>query len=144
MAELKYAHYVITKPKNYKNLPGYRHDPNSKASGLTRVADLDDDIIKGAFHVGCTWMWPRKEYGKIGVEAHSHPFIEVLGFFGTDPDNTEDLCGEVEFWLEDEKYLLTQSCLVYVPANMRHGPLITRRIDRPIFHFGATSEGNYR
>ena len=40
-----------------------------------------------------------------------------------------------ELWLDGEKHIFTKSFAAYVPAGMKHCPLISRRIERPIFHF---------
>jgi len=82
----------------------------------------------------CIWYWQGGSEQPI-VEAHTHPFDEVIAFFGTNREDPQDLCGEVEVWLEDEKHILTKSFLVFVPKGMKHCPLIVRRVDRPIFHF---------
>ena len=68
---------------------------------------------------------------------------ETIGFFGTDRNDTLDLGGEIEFWLEDERYLLTRSCIIYVPSGMKHCPIKFLRIDRPIFHFIISTSGEY-
>ncbi|HTY81621.1 MAG TPA: hypothetical protein VMB24_02460, partial [Dehalococcoidales bacterium] len=68
---------------------------------------------------------------------------EILGFYGSDPQNPRDLGGEVEFWMEDEKHILTESFLVYIPAGMKHCPLKINRIDRPMFHLGASPSHDY-
>ena len=73
-----------------------------------------------------------------GITPHSHPFHELFCYFGTNTDDPSDLGGEIEFWLEDEQYILTKSCIIFVPKGMKHCPLITRRVDRPIFHLGGS------
>ena len=67
----------------------------------------------------------------------------MLGFFGSDFDAPYDLGGEIEFWLEDEKFLLTKSCLIFVPKGMYHCPLVIREVRRPIFHFSSGPGGAY-
>ena len=142
MAEKKYEKYIITKPKSSLKLPEFRRERGDVATGLkTPLIYLDDDIIKGAFYVECVWFW--KGTDKPEVDAHTHPFDEVITFFGTDPDDPKDLCGEIEIWLEDEQYILDKSFLIYVPKGMKHCPLIIRRVDRPIFHFTAGPAGKY-
>lgn len=138
----KYEKYIITGTKPDLELPSYRRDAAEIAIGNhTRLLYLDDDVIRGAFYVECVWYWKGSEQCIVG--AHSHPFDEVVAFFGTHPRDPEDLCGEVELWLEDEKHILTRSCLVFVPRNMKHCPLIIRRVDRPIFHFTTGPGGKY-
>ncbi|MBN2243920.1 MAG: hypothetical protein JW793_14635 [Acidobacteria bacterium] len=53
------------------------------------------------------------------------------------------LGGEIEMWIEDEKQVLTRSALLFVPAGMKHCPLILKRVDRPIFHFTVVPGGRY-
>ncbi|MCK4368161.1 MAG: hypothetical protein KAV68_00605 [Dehalococcoidales bacterium] len=142
MAETKYGKYIITKPKADLKLPEFRRGAvEAPAETRTPLIYLDDEVIKGAFYVECVWFWKGSD--KSDVEAHTHDFDEVIAFFGTNPDDPQDLCGEVELWLEDEKQILTKSCLVFVPKGMKHCPLIIRRVDRPIFHFTAGPAGTY-
>jgi hypothetical protein len=138
----KYDKYIITKPKPDLTLPAFRRERGDITTDKkTPLIYLDDDILKGAFYVECVWFWKGSD--KPEVDAHTHPFDEVITFFGTNPDDPEDLCGEVEIWLEDEKHVLTKSALIFVPKGMKHCPLIIRRVDRPIFHFTAGPAGKY-
>ena len=73
--------------------------------------------------------------------SHAHDYDETLGFFGTDLSDPYDLGGEIELWMEDEKFVLTRSCLIFVPKGMHHCPLVIHRVDRPIFHFWAVPGG---
>jgi len=142
MAEKKYEKYVITKAKSDLTLPENRRDrDDADASFKTHVVYLDGDILKGAFYTECVWFWKASD--KPLMKAHTHDFDEVITFFGTDPDHPEDLCGEVEIWLEDEQYILTKSSLLFVPRGIKHGPLFIRRVDRPIFHFTAGPAAKY-
>jgi len=49
----------------------------------------------------------------------------------------------VEFWLEDEKYLLTKSCLIFAPRGLRHCPLRVTRADRPILFLAFSTTTKY-
>ena len=143
MAETKYGKYIITGVKSALEFPSYRRDAAEIAAGShTRLIYLDEEVIKGAFYVECVWYWKGSEQPIVG--AHTHPFDEVIAFFGTNPEDPQDLCGEVELWLEDEKHILTKSCLVFVPKGMKHCPLHIRRVDRPIFHFTAGPASVYK
>ena len=142
MAEKKYEKYIITKTKSDLTLPDFRREALRTAPDVrTPMVYLDDEVLKGAFYVECVWFWKGME--KPEVEAHTHPFDEVITFFGTNPDDPQDLCGEIEMWLEDEQYILTKSCLLFVPKGMKHCPLHIKRVDRPIFHFTAGPAAKY-
>ena len=107
---------------------------------MDHVIWMDSEVIPGAFYSEVVWFWPgvigppEEQRKKPGLAQHSHTFDEVLAYFGTDPKDPHDLGGEIEFWLENEKFVLTKSFMVYIPANMEHCPLVFRRMDRPMFH----------
>jgi hypothetical protein len=143
MAETKYRKYIITGAEADLKLPAYRRDVAEIAAGAhTRSIYLDDKVIKGACHVECIWYWRGGSEQSI-VEAHTHHFDEVIAFFGTSREDPQDLCGEIELWLEDEKHILTKSFLAFIPKGMKHCPLIVKRVDRPIFHFLVVLGGEY-
>jgi hypothetical protein len=89
-------------------------------------------------------MWQK--YGNQGVQteiAHTHDFDEVLGFIGSNRETPRKLNSKIEFWLEDEQYIIDYSCLIFVPRGMKHLPLIFHRIDSPIFFFTAGNGTSY-
>lgn len=134
MSESKYAKFIITEPLVEEH--GYEEkDPPDVHSAM---AYLDGAIITGAPYVETHWFHKPTTYSP---KQHTHDFDEVLAFMGGDPENPRDLCGEVEFFIEDERFSLTESCLVYVPAGTRHCPMNIRRADRPIFHFSTGVTG---
>lgn len=140
MAESKYGKHIITELKLGARPEVHKQGPPGKQDH-TQVLYLDDEVIKGAFYVECVWIWPGPFYpAEAESSPHSHDFDEVVTFFGTNAEDPYDLCGEIELWLEDEKHVLTRSCMVFVPKGMKHCPLIIRKVDRPIFHF-ATGHG---
>jgi len=100
----------------------------------TWMFNLDESVAKGGFYTSCLWLWDKKGADPLQVEiAHTHDFNELLGFAGTVKGDPRALGGEIEFWLENEKYIVTQSCLIFVPKGMKHLPLFFNRIDSPIF-----------
>ena len=135
MADTKFGKYFLTDAPRDES-----KEAADYARFATRVTRLSGDIIKGAFNFGVTWY--NKPFEKT-LPAHTHDFDEILGFYGNDPQNPRDLGGEVEFWMEDEKYIMTKSFLVFIPAGVKHCPLTLIRIDRPIFHFGGSNSRVY-
>ena len=143
MAETKYGKYIVTEMKPNLKLPSFSVQPEESSAGrATRVLYLDNEVMKGAFYVSCSWFWRGNDW--VSTEAHTHDFDEVITFFGTNPEDPWDLCGEIELWLGDEKHMLTKTCIVFVPKGLKHCPLIIRRADRPIFHFTAGPSNLYR
>jgi hypothetical protein len=134
----KYGKYIVTELK--QNILEADWTPKgikgaSKRKG-GRVLFLDSEVVPGAFYVETVWLYPHPGAPSgPPTEPHKHDWDEILGFFGTNMDDPYDLGGEIELWLEDEKHILTKTCIVFVPKGMMHCPLVVRKIDRPIFEF---------
>ena len=126
MDEKKYEKLIMT-------------DLNTEKDDIgTLLFSLDEKVINNIpFFTDTAWVWPKSDKIVMEEKSHSHQFEEVVTLFGSDPENPRDLCGEVEFWMGDEKYVITQSCIIYVPKGIMHCPLIFRRVDRPIFHIAT-------
>ena len=138
MAETKYGKYIITELKPGLDIPEFRAE---SAERMTHLFWLGDGVIKGSPHMECVWIWKRAD--SPGPAPHTHDFDEILGFLGTNPEDIHDLGGEMEIWLEDEKHVIDKSCVVFIPKGMKHCPLRTTRLDRPIFHFFFATAGAY-
>jgi hypothetical protein len=143
MADRKYERHIITECKPGLELPAFRGRPGVPNERSNLMMWLGDGVIKGSPYVEAVWLWPRAADPKGGFPQHAHEHNEIIGFFGNDTKNVNDLGGEIEFWLEDERYSLTKSCLIFVPAGMKHCPIVFKRIDRPIFHFLMEMGGTY-
>jgi hypothetical protein len=171
MGKSKYGKYITTELKRGIVMPGYK-GPQVIAQGyrdgyrlgLEHVIWMDNEVLPGAFYGEYTWQWPSKmkdqrqmprmeppvitpemvRSGKVtGIAPHSHPFVELFTYFGTNFDDPSDLGGEIEFWLEDEKFILTKSFMVYIPPNVKHCPLVFHRMDAPMFHMTLGSADKY-
>lgn len=133
-----HRHLFVFQSKTDLKLPAFRHEiPIERAF---RVVYLDREVVPETdFYLEGLWFWPRKVSPdeKPGVPEHSHPFDEVVAFFGSNPDDLHDLGGEVELWIDGEKNLINKSFMAFIPAGVKHCPLQIRRTDRPMFHFTA-------
>jgi hypothetical protein len=86
------------------------------------IPTLEPHILKGARTVSTEG-------------GHAHNIDELFLFIGTDPHDTLNLGGEVEFWLgerdEAEKFVTTKATGEWVPAGLAHNPHYFRRVDKP-------------
>ena len=57
---------------------------------------------------------------------------EAWVFIGTDQANPHELGEELDFYLDDEQYIIDNSCIVFLSAGLRHGPRSVRRINRAL------------
>ena len=139
MNERKYEKYILNELRIPEEVQKHQEGYNRVN---TRILWLEDEIMKGASSVICSWYRKPTEKGG-GSPSHVHDFDEVVGLIGSDPENPEKLYGEVEFWLEDEKYILTKSSLVYCPKGLRHCPLRVLKVERPILFLAFSTTTKY-
>jgi len=150
VSESPYSKYVITERRRDSRdaaLPaGVDPESVTNTASHRKILSLDDVVLKGAMYTEAVWMWPGGSdvYPETAEPySHAHDYDETLGFFGTDFKDPYDLGGEIEFWIEDEKFLITKTCLIFIPKGTRHCPLVIHRVDRPIFHFSGGPGGAY-
>jgi hypothetical protein len=138
MPKQNYDKYIFTEyiPKD---LPNYHRGGNDPKSGVNLIR-IDGEILDGAFTLGAKWFWPIPippiplAERSIGIEPHKHDYEEVLVHFGTNWEDPSDLGAELELWIEDEKHIITKSCLIVLPKGLKHGPIGFNRIDSPVYH----------
>jgi hypothetical protein len=140
MAKLKNSKYIAYDLKPPTFTPGFAE---RYATFAKRILWMDENVVPGAFQMNCSWyLKPNADH--LGAGSHKHKEGEIIGFFSSDPDNPYDLGAEIEFWLEKDKFMITKSCMIFVPPNMEHCPLILHRVDRPVFHFSVVTGGTYK
>jgi hypothetical protein len=141
MAAQKNAKYFLTSFNKEVRLPAFRRklDPER----VKGIVHLNADTVPGAeFYSEALWILPGdKEL--VQYEAHAHQWDELISFSGFNYDDIQDLGGEIEFTIGDKKYTITKSFTAFVPAGMQHGPLIIRKVKRPIVHFMAGPTRRY-
>jgi hypothetical protein len=144
MTESRHSKYVLTElrqdSRDASLPPGVDPAVVSNTRSHRKMLSLDNMVLEGSFYVESVWIWPGSAdvYPETAEpNSHAHDYDETVAFFGTDSSDPYDLGGEIEFWMEDERMVLTRSCLIFVPKGMYHCPLVILRVDRPIFHFAA-------
>jgi hypothetical protein len=148
MSEKKYAQYVITEDVRMEIPPNSSLQQRMKSQrdagdylDAFHMLGLNEKMIKGSLYFDAVWITGLHGTHGFQVEIqHAHDFDEIIAFFGSNKDNYRDLGAEIEFWLEDEQYILNKSAIIYVPANMKHLPLYFRKITSP-FLFFTTGHG---
>jgi hypothetical protein len=146
MAESKYEKYVTRKPAILKGAgpdgPIFQVPETDEIPTISQVDTgprlifskdfLKDDnsIIEYGFITGDTVIGDGKNIG-----AHKHDYGEIFLFLGTNPNDTQFLGAEVEFWLDEgedlEKIEFTTSSSIYVPPGVAHFPMFWRNVKGP-------------
>jgi hypothetical protein len=136
-ADLKYAHYVHKiKYGKGKNGPG-------DADYFVRMngKDLNDRDTNFSFGY----------YSKLGAwnsaepAGHAHPFDECLVFAGLEPKDPNYLGAEIEICLgkEYEKHIINVPSIVCIPSNLPHGPIETKKAEKPFAHYSIGLARDY-
>jgi hypothetical protein len=141
MGDSKYSKYIVQELRLPERKGSERKENNE---AVKRVLWMDDDVVKGAFQMNCTWFLQPAAKKPVESTLHQHNANELLGAFSSDPAHPNDLGAEIEFWMEDEKFLLTKSSMIFIPQGIKHSPLIVNKIERPVFHFSSLMDGHYQ
>jgi hypothetical protein len=136
LAKSKYSKYIVTELKKF-NSPEQiaRYGKFAK-----RIRWIDEEVIPGAFQMNTAWYFAPQPKGP---GQHYHEVSEIIGFIGSDFNNPDDLGAKIEFWIEDEQFILDKSCMIFIPPNMKHCPLNVLSVERPLFHFTTVPHGKY-
>jgi len=120
MPETKYGKYIV------------RGSNPNETRVSRKIAGIDDARIPGSFHFVFTWVHPWEASNKTHG-PHVHPVPELLGYFGSDPNNPFDLGAELDIYMgeEMEKHTFNQSSLIYIPPNLPHAPIVIKKMERP-------------
>ena len=142
----KYSKYFVTRYVKPKETNSW--SPVYRPQDRTKILRLDKNSMRESkLFVECTWFWPAmvedRTLEQRSTKPHVHDYDEVLGLVGTNRDDPHDLGGVAEITLNGETHVINKSCLIYIPANLKHGPFKQTKITRPIFHFNSGMTGTH-
>ncbi|MGD9161207.1 MAG: hypothetical protein PVG39_22515 [Desulfobacteraceae bacterium] len=159
-----YHDVLINKGGEYEGLPGIpRFMINGDRSGeislpsyrksipegfIRQVTQVNSDILPETnTYCETFWIYPEDKTGiKENVnfaDEHSHPFKQIIAFFGSDLSDIYKLNGEVELWIQGKPYIMNKSFYAVIPEGVKHGPLIVRNVKKPIFHYSVGNIPKY-
>lgn len=142
MAEKKFARNAVDYMKADPKYPEYRLETDPEI--VKNVVQVDSDTVPGAeFYGEARWIVPGSDKEIKLFESHTHNFGVLIGFFGFNYDDIQDLGAEIEFTVDNETHIVAKSFASFVPAGVQHGPLIIRNVVRPVFHFITGNTGKY-
>jgi hypothetical protein len=91
-----------------------------------RIHWLDSSVIPGSYQMNTSWYLKPNVFmidqptinGMNFLKPHKHEVNEIIGFYGTNPEDPLDLGGEIVFYIHGEKHVLTKSTMMSIPASM--------------------------
>jgi hypothetical protein len=126
MAESKYRKNLVTKPA-YEVSPGKIKGRQSPTMTL-----MSNNLVPGSnIYLEVGWIWEMPEPNPHILE-HSHAkHNEIVLHLGSDLRNPEDLGAEIEFGIGGETLVFDRTSAIFVPAGVKHGPVIWKKVTRP-------------
>jgi quercetin dioxygenase-like cupin family protein len=145
----RYSKYIFSdvKPMNIPEevLARIRAEHRAQQSMVDSfyLVNLDKSRMDGAPYLDFHWLYKGEAKG-YAEQEHTHNFDEFLGFVGTGGQNApHELGAELELWLGGEQYKISKSCIIHVPAGVKHCPLRFSRIDTPVLFFTGAMQTSY-
>jgi hypothetical protein len=93
---------------------------------------MSNKLVPGCnMYVEYSWIYQMPEPAEVVPAVHAHSYEQVTMMIGTDPDNPEDLGGEVEFEMGGQKMATSRTNALYIPSNVAHGHVTWKRVTRP-------------
>ena len=122
---MKYSKYFLNELPDEQRFKGFGKMPSM-------VAFTDADIIEGSKYFSVMVM--GQEATKLaGHGPHTHNDPELLVAIGTDPANPRDLGAKMEIHMgpEMEVHIVTETTMIWIPANFIHCPFRILEVTRP-------------
>jgi quercetin dioxygenase-like cupin family protein len=99
---------------------------------MTYMSGVQVPGVKYYIEFGWTFGMPvSKSYGTSIPEMVHKNYDEIMMFIGGDPQNPEDLGGEVEFYVGGQPLTFDTTSAIFIPRGLRHGPLSQKKYRRP-------------
>ena len=107
-----------------------------------RILWIDNNVVEGAFQMNTAWYFDVPEKDPV-FDEHVHDYDEMIGFYGSNPEDPYDLGAEMEVTINGDVHELTKTSLIFLPSGMPHMPLRIKKIKRPVFHFSIVLNPEY-
>jgi hypothetical protein len=125
------------KPWTYEkcvvSAPAREISPDFKTTGRSNpsLTYMSNDLVPGCnVYLEYVWIWEMPTPNPIEL-SHAHNYDEIVLNIGSDPQNPSYLGGEIEAYLGGEKQVTDVTSAVFIPKNVKHGPVKWTKFERP-------------
>jgi len=120
-----YEKYLVRKPIYEAGAPmvSNRQSPTMTLMSNAHVPESNCYIEPG-------WIYGMPEPNP-HIHEMTHRYDEIVLHFGSDPDNPEELGGEIDFFVGGQPLKFSTTTALFVPRGVRHGPLIWKKFSKP-------------
>jgi hypothetical protein len=137
MADTKYGKYLIKAPLTVEEPSERKNQPTHKNLVFMGKEKCGVDIA--------IMLVPVSVPHTMLDAPHKHDFPQFLCFLGSDPDDLGNLGAEIEVSLGEEggKHTITEPTILYNAPGLVHGPLVYKKVDRPVMHLDIVLTHEY-
>ncbi len=123
--DIDYEKYLVRKPFYESGNLKIKGRRNPLMTYMSNAVGTECDV-----YVGFNWIWGIPDQNPYVLE-HSCDYAEVFLFVGGDPNNPEDLGGEVEICVDGQPLTFSTTSALFIPREVKHGPLTQKKVDKP-------------
>jgi hypothetical protein len=118
--------------KHFVDKPAYEVVPVEDVKGRRPAMTLmSNKLVPGSnMYIETGWVFGMPDPNP-HIHEHVHEYDEIVIHLGTDPENQEELGGEIEFVVDGQPLVVNKTSAVYVPKGVKHGPLVWKKYRRP-------------
>jgi hypothetical protein len=87
-------------------------------------------VLGANYYIEYGWIYGMPEPNP-HIFEHLHNYDEIVLHIGGDPENPEDLGGEIEYCIERQPLIFNTSSALFIPKGLKHGPLTWKKYFRP-------------
>jgi hypothetical protein len=125
MEKTDYSKYVVVKP-------AYEVTPKFEVKGrIPAMTLMSGNLVPGTkMYIETGWVLGMPDPNP-HIGEHTHDYDEIIVHLGMDPNDPEDLGGEIEILIDGNPFLIKNTSGIYVPKGVKHGPLTWKKFEKP-------------
>jgi hypothetical protein len=121
--------YVVAKPA-YEVIP-----KDVVKNRIPAMTLMSGNLVPGSkMYIETGWVLGMPDPNP-HIGEHTHDFDEIVIHLGMDPQNPEDLGGEIEIMMDGKPITINSTSAIYVPKGVKHGPLTWKKFEKPHLEF---------
>lgn len=110
------------------------------ASAIANSVWLDSSVVEDCMFSHATWI--KADCERPGLTRSDSDILFML--LSCDPDDKEKLHADLEFWIENDKLSLTDTCYIFVPKGAAYGNIKITNLTKPfLFYELHMTESDY-
>ncbi len=106
---------------------------------VRHIVRLDGDMYPGAMLLEAMWLTAPCQARGMKMCRSGTMWV----FAGSDVNDHENLNAEIELWIENDLFTITETCALFIPAGVAYGNFRVKSVTKPVFsyycHVGDTS-----